>query len=132
MTTISSSLNWLTLSSPPDVNPIVVAPGVTIGFVNTQFGIYGLGGSWTIQNHGTLVGFVDGVSLRGTADMVVNFGSIGDVYLGDAAGCVVTRAAPRSTAAAPRALVSGASRAALRSMRAVRSSSAAAFRSPRR
>jgi len=123
MTTISNSTTaGITLSSPSDVNPIVVNPGVSVSGIGTA--IYAPGGSWTIQNSGTISsaeaidlrtggsvtnaavgsikGTLVGVAIYGSAGTVVNSGGISGtttslgrgVYLG--AGGSVTNAASAS------------------------------------
>src|SRR6202162_3037952 len=97
MTTISSSTTaGITLSSPSFVNPIVVNPGVSVSGIGTA--IYAPGGSWTIQNSGTIssaeaidllaggsvtnaaVGSIKGtqvgVAIYGSAGTVVNAGGV--------------------------------------------------------
>src|SRR5438105_9479788 len=57
MTTISSSTTiGITLTNPPDVNPIVVNPGVTISNIGNAVYANSSGGSWTIQNSGHIAG----------------------------------------------------------------------------
>ena len=54
MTTIGKmrTTAGITLVLPSDVNPIVVNPGVSVSGIGTA--IYAPGGSWTIQNSGTI------------------------------------------------------------------------------
>jgi len=53
VTTISNSTTiGITLSSPTYLNPIVIAPGITIS--NAGNAVYASSGSWTIQNDGTV------------------------------------------------------------------------------
>src|ERR1700688_1232199 len=102
MTTISSSTSaGITLSSPPDVNPIVVNPGVSVSGIGTA--IYAPGGLWGIQNNGTIssaeaiellaggsvtnaaVGLIRGtlvgVAIYNSAGTVVNSGGISAAIL---------------------------------------------------
>jgi hypothetical protein len=101
MTTISSSTTvGITLTSPTDVNPIVINSGVTVSN-KSGTAVYASGGSWTIQNSGRISGTVDGIYLKG-GGAVVNSGTIsatgtyavGGVILG--AGGSITNAASAS------------------------------------
>jgi fibronectin-binding autotransporter adhesin len=102
MTTISSGTTiGITLTSPTDVNPIIINSGVTVSN-KSGTGVYASIGSWTIQNNGRISGTVDGISLNGGVGTVVNSGTIattgtlasGGVVLG--AGGSVTNAAAAS------------------------------------
>jgi len=55
MTTISSSsTNPIHLKSSSSTNPIIVNPGVTISVSTAQNAVYGLSGTWTIVNNGSI------------------------------------------------------------------------------
>jgi VCBS repeat-containing protein len=124
MTTISNSTTiGITLTSPTDVNPIVVNPGITVANTGIGYGIYASGGFWTIQNDGkissadrdgvflisggsvtnaasaSITGYGDGVACDGVAGTVVNSGKIAgavDWGVGLFAGGLVTNAASAS------------------------------------
>jgi Ca2+-binding RTX toxin-like protein len=95
-TTSNSTTTGITLSSPPDVNPIVVDSGVTIS--NSGNAVYGAGGFWTILNAGTIEGttgssgygidLLAGGSVTNAASAAID-GYTGGIVIENSAGTIV-------------------------------------------